>query len=89
MLDEIPSIQLAEWELYNEQEPFGQPRNDYLLGFLVQIVFNKLRGEEDPALTLEDILFPKPGPSHRQQVEADLAQIDAWVSAGIVIRKKE
>jgi hypothetical protein len=84
MLDEISSSQLAEWEFYSEQEPFGQPRNDYLLGLLSLIAYNKLRGEDDPPWTLDDILFPKPVPTIKEQIAADLAQIEAWVSAGLV-----
>jgi hypothetical protein len=93
MLEEIPSSLLMEWEKYYEQEPFGQVRQDFLLGMLVQLVYNALPKEDDSGpISLEEILYPKAQQrlTQAQQVEADLAFMESLVASGKVIdlRKK-
>lgn len=87
LLEEIPSSLLSEWEQYYLEEPFGQIRQDYLSGMLIQFVYNALRGEDSDPLTLQEILYPKyvSEPAHQEQVDADLAFIDSLVATGKVV----
>jgi hypothetical protein len=73
-----------EWRLYFEQYPFGQLRQDYLLGTLIQLVYNAVRSRDDPPIKLEDILYPKPVDT-ADQVASDIAYLDAMVASGKVI----
>jgi len=73
MLESVSSSELAEWEIYSMEESFG--RQDFLLASLLQHIHNYLRGENDPPLRLEDILFPKPQP--KATAESDKAQLEA------------
>jgi Protein of unknown function (DUF4035) len=77
-----------EWKLYFSEHPFGQHRQDYLLGTLIQFVYNALRGPDSNPLKLEDILYPKVI-DQGMQVESDLAYLDAMVTSGKVIDIRE
>ena len=73
-----------EWRLYFSEHPFGQFRQDYLLGTLIQLVYNALRGPDSNPLKLEDILYPKMV-DPEIQVAGDLAYLDAMVASGKVV----
>jgi hypothetical protein len=79
-----------EWEIYYQEHPFGQQRQDVLLGTLIQLVFNAVRSSDLPPLTLQDILDPKPPKTPAEAAAEDIAFIDAMVATGKVvdIRKK-
>jgi hypothetical protein len=73
-----------EWRLYFSEHPFGQLRQDYLLGTLIQLVYNALRGPDSNPVKLEDVLYPKVVDPEKQ-VESDVAYLDAMVASGKVI----
>lgn len=82
MLDEIPSRILSEWEIFLSDEPLD--RSDHFLASLLVHVHNFLEGG-DAHWTLEDLMSPKSQQTQDQQVEADLAFIDALVATGKVV----
>ena len=73
-----------EWRLYFEQHPFGQFRQDYLLGTLIQLVYNAVRSQDSSPIKLEEILYPTVVPQE-DRVASDIAYLDAMVASGKVI----
>ena len=43
MLDELTSIQLSEWQVYDRLEPIGEDRADYRIAALSSLVMNIAR----------------------------------------------
>ena len=69
------------------QEPFGQIRQDHVVGSLIQVVAGYLSGEP---LTLDQVLPRYVSQSiteqdRQEQIRANMAQIDAWVASGKVV----
>jgi hypothetical protein len=90
MLESMSSSLLGEWEAYYMEEPFGQIRQDYLLGLLVQMTYNANRGSESPPLTIQEILYPEVVKvSHEEEVAADLAFVESLVQSGKIIDMRD
>ena len=88
LLGSLSASEYMEWQLYFQEHPFGQLRQDYLLGTLIQLVYNALRGQDSAPLKLEEILYPKTVDQERQ-VADDVAYLDAMVRSGKVIDLNE
>jgi len=94
----LTAPQLAEWEAYNELEPIGAVRNDYMLGQLSAIVINlvsqiyKAKGSTPTTVKTEEFIpwWPrtKVRKGKRVQSPEDIKEIFRQLKANMEAGKK-
>jgi hypothetical protein len=80
MLDEIPSPLLTEWMAYDQLDPIGEERGDYLIAMLCSVIVNSnpYRGKDSPVAKAEDFM-PFMDQEERKQIKMKRVR-DAFMS---------
>jgi len=77
-LEQLSSIQLAEWEAYYQLEPFGEYQEFWRTGLLASMIANALRGKGQPSARPEDFIpetFKPPRPQQTKKFLRDVLSV--------------
>ena len=54
----LTAKQFRNWEIYDSLEPIGGLRGDYQAAQIAAMIYNRSRGKDQRALTINDCLLP-------------------------------